>query len=138
MFSAVDVAWAGIEAGLDRRCMKTILFGIALALLVPATVSADPPPAAADAVKDGRLVPAMRNGKPEGLKLYAIRANGRFDQPTAKFQNGDTIISVDDQAVTDQLGALALHERVILGKADATVVVARAGTRVTLVSKAIR
>lgn len=118
--------------------MKPILFGLALALLAPATAFADSPPPASEAIKDGRLVPSMRDGKPQGLKLYAIRAGGRFDQATAKFQNGDTILSVDGLAVTEQGGGLALYDRVIGGKADATVVVLRAGSQVTLQSKAIR
>lgn len=116
--------------------MKPILLGLALALLAPTAALADSPPAASEPAKDGRLVPAIRNGKPEGLKVYAIRAGGRFDQ--AKFENGDTILTVDDQPVTEQAGALALYDRVIGGKADATVVVTRKGEKVTLQSKAIR
>jgi len=118
--------------------MKPILLGLVLALLAPTTVSADPSAPVSEQAKDGRLVPSIRNGKPHGLKVYAIRAGGRFDQPTAKFQNGDTILSVDDQPVTEQAGAIALYDRVIAGKADATVVLLRKGEQVTLQSKAIR
>jgi len=118
--------------------MKPILLGLVLAVLAPTTVALADSPPISDPAKDGRLVPTIRNGKPEGLKVYAIRAGGRFDQSTAKFENGDTILIVDDQPVTEQAGALALYDRVIGGKADATVIVSRKGEKVTLQSKAIR
>jgi len=118
--------------------MKPLLLGLALALLAPITIAVADSPPISDPAKDGRLVPTVRNGKLEGLKVYAIRAGGRFDQATAKFENGDTILIVDDQPVTEQAGALALYERVLGGKADATVIVSRKGERVTLHSKAIR
>lgn len=43
--------------------------------------------------KGARVVPAMKNGKPEGIKLYAIRPTS----PYAKlgFTNGDTLMSIN-------------------------------------------
>jgi hypothetical protein len=45
-----------------------------------------------------RVVPALRNGKPEGLKLYAIRPSS----PLAKlgFANGDTVLAVNKHGLT--------------------------------------
>ncbi|HEU0032918.1 MAG TPA: type II secretion system protein GspC [Kofleriaceae bacterium] len=45
-------------------------------------------------MKGARVVPAMKNGKPEGIKLYAIRPNS----PYAKLglTNGDTLMSINN------------------------------------------
>lgn len=118
--------------------MKTFIIGVALALHVPATASADSRPATSESRQEGRLVPVSRDGTPIGLKVYAIRPGGRFDQPTARFQNGDTIESVDGVSVLEEAGVAALYGNVIGGKADATVVVLRHGERITLASKAAR
>lgn len=117
--------------------MKTLL-ALTLALSVPAIATAAPPPSKTESARDARFVPVMRDGKPIGIKVYAIRAGGRFDQPTAKFQNGDTVETVDGLAVVEEGGSLAFYERVVFGKADATVVVLRKGERITLASKAKR
>lgn len=119
-------------------CMKTLIIGVVLALHVPTTASADSPPAKSESRQEGRLVPVMLDGKPIGLKVYAIRPGGRFDQPTARFQNGDTIESVDGLSVLEEAGAVALYGNVIGGNADATVVVLRHDERITLASKAAR
>lgn len=106
----------------------------------PTVVLADPAPSEHPldpATAHGRLVPVMRDGAFIGLKVYAIKAGGRFDQPTAKFQNGDTILAVDGEAVTTDAGTRALHDKVLLGKADATVSLQRAGKAMTLQSKAV-
>lgn len=50
---------------------------------------ADPKPF----VKGARIVPAMKNGKPEGLKLYAIRPSSIIAK--LGFSNGDTVHSVN-------------------------------------------
>ncbi len=95
-----------------------------------------PPSTTAPTTSDGRLVPVLRDGVFVGLKVYAIRPGGRFDQPTAKFQAGDTIEQIDGVAVTTDAGTLALHDKVIEGRGDATVSIKRAGKPVTLHSKA--
>jgi len=88
-------------------------------------------------VKDARLVPVMRDGVFVGLKVYAIKAGGRFDQPTAKFLAGDTIEQIDGEPVTTDAGTRALHAKVIEGSADAQVTVRRRGELVTLHSRAV-
>ena len=45
-----------------------------------------------------RIVPAMKNGKPEGVKLYAIRPNSAVSQ--LGFVNGDTLATVNGTTIT--------------------------------------
>jgi type II secretory pathway component PulC len=55
-------------------------------------------------IKSTRIVPAMQNGKPTGLKLYAIRQGSvpaRFN-----FENGDTLVAVNGVALGDATAAL--------------------------------
>lgn len=120
------------------KILRTVLLGSLL--LAPMTASAEEaaPPAKTVEVKDARLIPAMRDGVFTGMKVYAIRAGGRFDQPHGPFSNGDTIVQVDGKPMADTEAGIALRDRVILGKADVVVVVERKGQRVTLTSKAIR
>jgi hypothetical protein len=89
-------------------------------------------------IKDARVVPLMKDGVFIGLKVYAIRPSGRFDQPSARFHNGDMIDTIDGEKVTSDAGARRLHDNVIEGKADAVVVVRRGNQLVTLTSKAMR
>jgi general secretion pathway protein C len=44
-------------------------------------------------MKGARVVPAMKNGKPEGIKLYAIRPNSPFAK--LGLTNGDTLSSIN-------------------------------------------
>jgi len=120
--------------------MKTLLVTFGLLLTTPAMVSADDAtrPGQPTALKDARLVPAMKDDVFVGFKVYAIRTGGRFDQPQARFHNGDTIESIDGVAVTTEAGSTALHDKVILGTADAVVTVRRNGQLVTLASKSVR
>jgi len=46
------------------------------------------------AAKGARVVPAMKNGAPDGFKLYAIRPSSLW--AALGFQNGDTIHSIND------------------------------------------
>ncbi|MBA3394977.1 MAG: hypothetical protein H0T89_20190 [Deltaproteobacteria bacterium] len=103
----------------------------------PGPAFADTPPSTtAPTTSDARLVPVIRDGVFVGLKVYAIRAGGRFDQPTAKFHAGDTIEQIDGVAVTTDAGTRALHDKVVEGRGDATITIKRAGKPVTLHSKA--
>jgi hypothetical protein len=62
-------------------------------------------------VKSARIVPAMKDGKPIGLKLYAIRA----DSVPARlgFQNGDTLVAVNGTALGDATAALDVLQRAL-------------------------
>jgi general secretion pathway protein C len=44
-------------------------------------------------VKGARVVPAMKNGKPDGFKLYAIRPTSAFAK--LGLTNGDTVTSIN-------------------------------------------
>jgi hypothetical protein len=115
--------------------MKKLLVAACLFVAPAVAMAEDNSPPSSTAIKDARLVPAMKDGALVGLKIYAIRPGGRFDQPQAPFLNGDTIQSVDGVFVMLEAGAKALHDNVIEGKADAEVVVLRKGATVTLASK---
>ena len=115
-----------------------LLFVFGLSLATPLFGRADdaPPIRSAD-VRDARLVPTMKEGVFVGLKVYAIRPGGRFAQPQAPFENGDLIEAIDGVAVVTDEGTRALHDKVILGKADAIVTVQRRGAAIGLASKAL-
>ncbi|MBA3538337.1 MAG: hypothetical protein H0T79_01800 [Deltaproteobacteria bacterium] len=118
--------------------MKALLLSLGCLLATPLVAHADSAkPEETTPIKDARLVPVMTNGVFVGLKVYAIRAGGRFDQPQARFAYGDTIELVDGVAVTTDAGSVALHDKVILGKADAVVTVRRQAQLVKLASKAL-
>lgn len=57
--------------------------------------------------KGGRIVPAMKDGKPDGLKLYAIRPASLF--AAIGLQNGDTVQSVNGQALAGPDMALEVY-----------------------------
>ena len=59
--------------------------------------------------KGARIVPAMKNGKPDGFKLYAIRPTRC--SPSSASSNGDTL-EVDQRLRADlgRQGARGLHE----------------------------
>ncbi len=113
---------------------------IGLLVISPTLADADDTasPVASPNTKDARLVPLRKDGVVVGLKVYAIRAGGRFDQPSDKFNAGDTIVSVDGVPVTTDAGTTALYRKVIGGAADAAVIVIRNDRRITLTSKATR
>jgi len=54
--------------------------------------------------KGVRVVPAMRNGRPEGMKLYAIRPSSLW--AALGFRNGDTLRAINGVELTDVNKAL--------------------------------
>jgi general secretion pathway protein C len=60
-------------------------------------------------MKGARVVPAMKNGKPEGIKLYAIRPSS----PYAKLglTNGDTLSSVNGFELTSAEKGLEIYQK---------------------------
>ena len=60
-------------------------------------------------MKGARVVPAMKNGKPEGIKLYAIRPNS----PYAKLglTNGDTLQSINSFELTSVDKGLEIYAK---------------------------
>jgi hypothetical protein len=80
--------------------------------------------------KGARVVPAMKNGKPEGIKLYAIRPSSLF--ALVGFQNGDTVLSINGFDLGSADRALEIYAKL----RDATSVelaLIRLGKPVTLV-----
>lgn len=60
-------------------------------------------------LKGGRVVPAMTNGKPDGLKLYAIRPSSIFAK--LGLANGDTLKSINKLTVNTAEEALDLYAK---------------------------
>lgn len=60
--------------------------------------------------KGARVVPGVKNGKPNGFKLYAIRPSSVYAR--LGFMNGDTIIAVNGEDVTTPDKALEVYTKV--------------------------
>ena len=59
--------------------------------------------------KGARVVPSMKNGKPEGIKLYAITPLSLWAK--IGFANGDTFIAVNGMPLTDAEQGLAIYQK---------------------------
>jgi len=66
---------------------------------------ADPMKAALSA----RIVPAIKNGKPVGFKLYAIRPSSIIGK--LGFRNGDTILAINGYELTSPDKALEIYTK---------------------------
>lgn len=60
--------------------------------------------------RSARIVPSVRNGKPNGFKLYAIRPGSMYS--LIGMQNGDTIRAINGQSITTPDKALAVYTQV--------------------------
>ncbi len=60
--------------------------------------------------RQARIVPAIRNGQPEGFKLYAIRPNTLW--ATIGLKNGDTIRAINGMPLTSLDKALEVYTKV--------------------------
>jgi general secretion pathway protein C len=79
--------------------------------------------------KNARVVPAIKNGKPDGFKLYAIKKDSVFDK--MGLTNGDTLESINSYELTSADKALEVYTKV----RDATslqVEITRRGKPVTI------
>jgi hypothetical protein len=79
--------------------------------------------------KGARIVPAMKDGKPHGFKLYAIRPASVFAK--LGLMNGDTLVTVNGFELTSADKALEIYEKL----RDATTIeieVERKGVRLTI------
>jgi general secretion pathway protein C len=59
--------------------------------------------------KGARVVPAMKNGKPEGFKLYAIRPTSVYSK--LGLTNGDTLTSINGFELTSADKALEVYTK---------------------------
>ncbi|MCC6995406.1 MAG: PDZ domain-containing protein [Deltaproteobacteria bacterium] len=80
--------------------------------------------------RSARIVPSMKNGFPNGIKLYAVRPNSIY--AAAGLQNGDTITSVNGDALTSADSALAIYTK-LKTASKVRVQITRRGAEVTLV-----
>ena len=76
--------------------------------------------------RSARIVPAIRNGRPSGFKLYAIRPGSFYSALGLK--DGDTLEAVNGQPIDTPARALELYTR--LRKATLLKPTVRRGTRV--------
>jgi general secretion pathway protein C len=60
--------------------------------------------------KNARVVPAIKNGKPDGFKLYAIKKDSVFDK--MGLTNGDTLESINGFELTSADKALEVYTKV--------------------------
>ncbi len=79
--------------------------------------------------KGARVVPAMRNGQPDGFKLYAIRPVSLFSK--LGFQNGDTIHAVNGHELASADDALEVYTK-LRDATSLTFDITRRGTPVEL------
>lgn len=59
--------------------------------------------------KGARVVPAIKNGQPDGFKLYAIRPSSAY--AALGFMNGDTIQAINGAALSDAKAALDIYTK---------------------------
>ena len=79
------------------------------------------------AIVSARIVPAIKNGQPEGYKLYAIRSNSVFS--ALGLSNGDTIQKIAGVAVDDH--SVDIRDRIRKAK-TVKVELTRRGTALTI------
>lgn len=60
--------------------------------------------------KGARMVPAIRNGKPDGFKLYAIRPSSVYAR--LGFMNGDTVHAINGMDVSKAEDALEAYAKI--------------------------
>jgi general secretion pathway protein C len=76
-----------------------------------------------------RFVPSIKDGKPNGFKLYAIRPQSIFGR--IGLQNGDTIKAINGSEMTTPDAALGLYTK-LRNASHLSVQVERRGETVTL------
>jgi general secretion pathway protein C len=79
--------------------------------------------------KGARVVPSMKNGKPDGFKLYAIRPSSAFAK--LGLANGDTLQSINGFELTSADKALEVYTK-LREATSLEVEVTRRGKPVTL------
>jgi hypothetical protein len=89
----------------------------------------------AEVVKGARLVPAMRNGKPEGFKIYAIKPESLVAR--LGFQNGDTLVAILGEPMSSLDRGLEVYTKIrrLKPREPIDVIVMRKGTPITLTYK---
>jgi hypothetical protein len=83
-------------------------------------------------VKGARVVPAMKDGKPSGFKLYAVRPSSVF--ALIGFANGDRIIAVNGMELSSPDKALEMYTK-LRDATDFAVDIERRGQPMTITIK---
>jgi len=76
-----------------------------------------------------RFVPSVRDGKPNGFKVYAIRPSSLFGK--IGMQNGDTIKSINGNEMSTPDQALSLYTK-LRSASHLTLSIERRGETVTM------
>jgi hypothetical protein len=84
-------------------------------------------------VKGARVVPAMKDGKPDGFKLYAIRPSSIF--AALGLENGDTLNNIDGQDLGSADKALEVFTKLRDAKNAVKLTLARHGKPMTITYK---
>jgi general secretion pathway protein C len=74
-------------------------------------------------ITTARVVPAMKNGQPDGIKLYAIRPSSVFAH--IGLQNGDTIQTINGNDLGDLSKALDSYAKLKVAHAFVIEIVRR-------------
>jgi hypothetical protein len=85
--------------------------------------------------KGARVVPSVKDGKPDGFKMYAIRPGSLYAR--VGLRNGDTLLDVNGMELTSADKALEVYTRV-REATQLTVSLVRRGQPVTVQIKIIR
>jgi len=117
--------------------MKTpVIVTLLLFAPISSAVAEDAPPAKTAPAQDARFVPALRDGKPYGIKVYAIKPGSRY--AIAGLRNGDTLITVDGQSVNDTASEQAFREVIIEGTRTGKVELDRQNKRLEITMEAVQ
>lgn len=82
--------------------------------------------------RGARIVPAMKNGKPEGFKLYAIRRRSLYAR--LGLENGDTVHAINGHAVDSADRALEVYTKLRAAR-EIVLELTRRGQPVTITIK---
>lgn len=116
--------------------MKRLLTILLLALPVVAIAEDAKPAPTKPAPKDQpRFVPAVKNGKPQGINVFAVKTGTRF--ANQGYKNGDRLTAIDGQPVNDTTEA-AFREVVLEGTRGGKVELVRAGKPLTLTIEVVK
>ena len=130
--AAIDIPKAGAPPGIDDGVQKTGdgTFTVKRSLLD--AILSNP----ASVATGARVVPSVKDGKPNGFKLYAIRPTSVFTK--LGFQNGDNIHAVAGMEIASADSALAIYTRLRrLKKKSIEIEITRRGKPVILTYRVV-
>jgi len=99
-----------IDAQLDATVVHVDETHAVVAAAIVDKLLADPMPFA----KGARVVPAVKDGKPAGLKLYAIRPSSLYAR--INLMNGDTVVAINGYDVSSADKALEAYTKLRTAK----------------------